>query len=691
MVESIGTLPTLLPYLDPGPGRFCLRLFLDQREAGTSPAPPFACDDADPLSRVVAARIVTDNGSQVRPVWLRIQRELHGLACGSLQDLTNPQVEECWQQAFAVRRSARGADEPMFLAGQIGTRGELLPFTPLFCCRAKQVFFHPPCPTCGRPLVLCRDDELLAGRGLEPYSTSLRRFLHCPSCMDSGAPFYVSSRSGADEATVHDQRQLILAWGQLGPDAAAATGFPCPRCPGHEACFGRNSLVLENVASFSFYPFFMFIEPAADLDGSDFLALLGGATPQELILRHSRSGRCLAVSQLAALGLHGTNQGFLYPADDPRRFFEVLFLKLTFLEELAGELLSRADRAWYPEISLSLSSVAVQVNSNGLLPFFWNFSLHHRGVGQFLGTSVAFPRRPPLYTLYGLGWLWLAALLVNSDQNMTMLAKLLNQHLQPGSGGERSLGLLPEQHPRVFAPARLFWKGERLELDDQGLGLWNRVLAQGLTLLESAFQGSVLPADGVLQQIAELRQEVRRLLLPADTVPAPVPVQADAAGPARQDRDREIHDILTRIGRRWSAREQAPVSPGAGQEQEGSGPAALAPGGGDRPAVPPARGTGHGVQGDGGIDLEETVLLTPGSRSGQAAAARDQDATLIIGSQQDAPPAAVPGDSPETPGRDRPRPGSLLSRISPARHDNGDDDTLAETIILRPDGRGKRS
>ncbi|HEB51434.1 MAG TPA: hypothetical protein ENI89_12585 [Desulfobulbus sp.] len=718
MVKSTDNISTLLPYLESGPGRFTLRIFSGHRQADASPDPPatpFVCDDSDPLSRLVAARIVTDDGSEVRPVWLRIQRDLHDLASGSLHDLANPQVEECWQQALSARRAAKGADGSMFLAGQIGAGGELLAFAPLFCCRAKQVFFEPPCPGCGRSLVLCRDDDLLTRHGLEPYSTTLRRFLHCPACVDSGAPFYVSSRSAADDAIVHDQRQLLVAWGRLTGDAAATAGFPCSTCPGHEACFGRNSLVLENVASFSFYPFFLFIEPAADLGGSDFLALLGGAEPQELILRHTRSGRRLGVSQLAALDLHGAGQGFLYPDDDPRRFLEVLFLKLSFLEQLAGDLFSRADKAWYPEISLSLSSVAVQVHGGGLLPFFWNFSLHRRGVGQFLGTSVAFPKRPPLYTLYGLGCLWLSALLVNRDQNTTVLREIINRQLQAGSGAQPA-GLLPERYPDIFAPAQLFWNRDRIEPDGRSLELWNRVLAQGLTLLDGAFHGNAPPADTVLAQITELRQEVRRLLLP-EAMTA-IPGQAVEHGLAREDRDREIHAMLTRIGGRWAGGRQEPVPP-QGRRTEKVQPGSPARTG-DRPA-PLSQDNGRLTPAGEPADLEETVILAPGGRPGRAADVEQEESTLILARGGDGQPAAVRDRGPEPPARERPgtveaggeetvilppppspgktgqgterkqeEPDSLLSRISPARREQGDDDTLAETIILRPDGRKKK-
>lgn len=688
MSKTTDNLPTLLPYLQSGPGRFALRL-PPARQAAAAAA--LSDDDqSDPLARIVAAQIMTDAGSEVRPVWLHVQRDACDHLVPSFPDLANPQVEECWQ------RAAGKGTEWLFLDGQRDADGRLLPFAPLFRCQAKEVWFHPPCPSCGRPLVLCRDDTLLAARGLATYTASLRRFLHCPACADSAEqPFYAVRRENGED-TVHDRNRLILAWGAMAADAAMASGLPCPQCPGHGACFGPGSLALENITALAFYPFYLLISAAADLNGRDFLALLGGAEPQELILAHARAGRQAAVSRIGSLELHGTDQGFLYPADDPRRFYEVLFLKLTFLQELAADLLADSATPADTDLSLLPQAMSVEVPGSGLLPFFWNFRLRRDRVGQYLADTLPLP--PPAAIRYRFGLLWLSTLLVNAGQNATVLQEIFSRHLGTGSGARDLAAELPEKYPRVFAPAQLFWNRDRIDLDDLGRSLWQRALACGLDLVATGFAGMPLSADGLAGQIAGLRQEARNLLLPATMGREPAESVAGTAGEG--DRS-EIHAILGRIRQRWQAAGERPgEAAAAGEPEEETVVLRKA-----QPGVDPAAGR----RADEPPDLEETVILGPGAaRAGdgvtRSLAGRDRDAETSVPGAAPVPerpaatgPATMPppaDDGEETviiaPAAARREPGSgdtLLTRISPAGGEEEGEESLAETIILRPGGR----
>ena len=95
---------------------------------------------------------------------------------------------------------------------QIDETGGVVPFRSLFYCSHIDRFFHPPCPHCGRVLVLCSDDAQLNAKGLPSYSQSLKRYLWCPMCGGDtkNAEFYTYKRGRGDPTWVKDRRGLIM-------------------------------------------------------------------------------------------------------------------------------------------------------------------------------------------------------------------------------------------------------------------------------------------------------------------------------------------------------------------------------------------------------------------------------------------------------------------------------------------------
>jgi len=276
-MRDTNTHPSLLSYLLPEQSKFCLRLQPadHQLPSNNSSSLPFTLlDESDPLAHTFRGAFVTDFGSVIKEVNLLIQRDTPLWPAESKITLTNAVIDTFWQQASATRRS-RNPEHSMMLASQIGKQQQLLAFTSLFYCRKQQTYFEPPCPECGKILQLCKDDSLLTAASLAPYSTSLRRYLFCPSCFQSGTQsFYTLEKSTEDPPTVCDCKQLMLKFESLTPALGEVNTLPCLGCQEHEHCYGSQQDVYDTLFTLSFYPFFLLLTECNALDGFHFLTLL---------------------------------------------------------------------------------------------------------------------------------------------------------------------------------------------------------------------------------------------------------------------------------------------------------------------------------------------------------------------------------------------------------------------------------
>ena len=277
-VKEINIHPSLLSYLLPERRNFCLRLQpnITQKSSIVSSPPPFTLlNDGDPLAHTFRGAFVTDYGSIIKEVNLLIQRDTIEWPTDRETVLTNPIVDRYWQQAMTTRH-IRAPEHSMLLATQVGGQQQLLAFASLFYCREKTVFFELPCPGCGQTLQLCKDDGLLYTAGLSSYTTSLRRYLFCPSCfqMNNRHIWYTVEREADDPSTVHDCRQLILEFGKLDPAMGPSTALPCLTCRRHNLCYGNQQAVFDAIFSLSFYPFYMLITECDSMDGFHLLTLI---------------------------------------------------------------------------------------------------------------------------------------------------------------------------------------------------------------------------------------------------------------------------------------------------------------------------------------------------------------------------------------------------------------------------------
>ncbi|MFZ1986719.1 MAG: hypothetical protein WAU91_20075, partial [Desulfatitalea sp.] len=626
--------PSLLPYLD---GRKTgLRLKLTSIPTATGPllSSPACIEASGPLAAILPATITADGDGNFRELFLLVQPDRYPGLSSELTPVSNLQVETLWQAAFTRLSQRPAGDFPLALPDQTDAQGRLFPLRPLFYCRHQARFGHPLCPHCGGVLTLCRDDQTLRAAGLSGYGDSLARYLFCPACHGRSAQqaFYTSDAVPEAPAHLHDCDYLIEAFSRLLGREDLADDLPCVGCPETTACYGAQTLVRQRMVALFFYPFYMILQPAPSLNAIDFLALLAGASVAQVgqeLIRRNKPGRLGKVRQFQQ---RLESSGGLLFGSDPRRFLEVLYLKLTFLSDLVDVITRTGELSAEPVAGMSLESLWVHLPEHTTrLPLFWNYSLH-------LIDAVGRPEKEPLpaplpsarVRLF-LGTAGCYALLVNARQEMAVVQAAVDKVLTDPNGLARLENTPAAEIDPALASGNLLWSADPLALDARWETLWGRALALGIGLLRAGRNAD--PAgweEDFRQRLELLRGEIHGVLFnaPAAASVSP-PAIATTTGEvaikkteARADADdAPIAHILNKILAQWP---RAAVEPQKGAlasspKPQGKGPAAPHP--------------------DADGDFVETIILgadKPVTTPRPAAAERtpDLEKTVLIGSPQ---------------------------------------------------------
>lgn len=567
---------SLLPFLERNPGTFHLRFPLasqDPEVLAHSSFPFLLISDSDPTARVVAARVDTDGGDRVASLFFLVQKDRYRLEKETLHPVTNVEVEKAWQRAGAAYRSVGEGRAPRFFEGQSGANGRLSPFAPLFFCKEKGRYFHPPCPRCGRPLALCADDAILAAAGLPLYSGSLERHLFCEACSGSaGGNFYAVEVGSGAPSILRDRISLVREFGKVGGESSGDTGFPCPACPEREECFGSSLKALARIVPFSFFPFHAFAFDAMSLCAPDFLSLLSGAGAETLAKRLDSAGERGRASLVRAAG----DAAPLLFERGERRFLEILYLKLSLLGELFDSLPSGEKLAGPPEFRPSVDRAWVVLGAaRNLLPRYWNFHAAVLDIGRYDEEDASGPGVPGRGDLSFLGVAWFEALLVNSKQDGGAIRGALSERLRHPSQGETSPFPGARDPGSPFFAGNLFYEPATEPLSEGTAELWDGALAAGWSiLLAGAGKETGTGRESITAEIRSLRARVRDRLFEGGT-PAALQesgTQARKAEPASlprkpefvaagDDADAAIAGILDAILRKWSADASAAGAP----------------------------------------------------------------------------------------------------------------------------------
>jgi len=654
--------PSLLPYLGKGRNRFYIEVSMGQHENFVhqrSSFPFLIVSESGPLVHILAARINTDAGTKIEPAFLLTQKDEYHFMEDGLWPLDNRAIEHYWQRTVTFHSNEKSGSPPLILKDQIDKNGALLPFQPLLYCKFKQAYFHPLCPNCGMVLQQCYNDSMLQEYGLQPYSGSLKRYLFCPSCMGSkeNADFYVSSKANNDPPFLKDRFDLIKKLGQLKDNTNLTGQLPCVECNKHQECYGSDDLVLSRIFPLSFYPFYMLMFKADSVNALDFLALISGASWQESenqLVAKQQAGRLNCLQTIKQKG--SLEKPFFFRNED-RYFLEVLYLKLSFLGELAKAVFSGLDTFQYPDLGLSMDRIWVKLSDqNSLLPYFWNFKLELLDVIGGDERSLSIPKLPPSHGLYLLGVVWFYTLLVNKKQNVSQVHRMLNEAMEKMDDRNDAFfkNYLENNFYSVFAPENIFYHPEKITVDKKWHKIWKASLCAGLYLVEgSLLNFNAWSQEKFEKELEQLRQQIKDHLFSPEPFVSTKEPEADG---------KAISNILKKIMDTWQDGAESPSD-----ELE----TILVPR--ETNNITDDK-TAQDSQEDN--DIYKTVVFSPDDGVPEAFAdfekEADLDETVIVsGSDLDHCMIVTP---------EQPEPTETTNKL-----DNKDDDEMEETVILSPD------
>ncbi len=532
---------SLLPYIETKNDGFLLDIPVEDREAGSGPGdlPPFQIvDRGQHLSILVKGGLKAGQGKVFKPLFLLVQRDNYPISPEDLNPVTNADVDRIWKETILFY----GPDETVFhLPGPPGREDDAAHFNSLFFCKEKRKFFHPPCPECGQPLTLCRDDRLLKASGLFPYYSSLKRYLFCPGCASTKTEpvFYQFARSSEDRGFVRDRFDLIRDFNRLR--GSASGGFPCLDCPEHAQCHMTGEKALSRIGFFSFYPFYMLLFGAADLKAVDLFPLISGASFGQIDF----SAPVDSGARLKEKLVQPKEKLFLCHGDD-RFFLEVLYLKLSFLENFIKCVNQGPETAFGSLVDLSAQSIWISPGSQGnMMPALWNLNLRIIGLvsdsrQDYLKQVLAKNRN-----LNFIVRLWWHVLLVNREQGPAVVYDTLGQIVGQGRVDDPDM----VAHFPVLAPGHIFWEPRHRALPETWLELWSSLVSTGMSLLkEEAGQDLRACLGQLAQEIVRLKSGVLNEMF--SSPPSPGPLSHPAPPPDQEPLAvREEPPVLSRPDR----------------------------------------------------------------------------------------------------------------------------------------------
>ena len=546
-------IPSLLPYLELTDTKFRLNFPLISQDGSIlekSPFPFLVISESDPFARLIEARFVTDAGSEIKRVFLLLQKDEYHLTRDELRPLNNQDIDQCWQKAFLFYSRKNQDGSGIVLADQVGEDGGLVSLQSLFFCKSKRIFFHPPCPVCGLPLQQCYDDDILTGLGFQQYSASLKRYLFCPSCFGSTgeSDFYVFSLESSDHSALKDRWDLIKDFGRLTEVRNRLNRFPCINCSSHQECYGSDGLAVSRIVPISFYPFYMLIFEAGSVNIYDFLSLISGASFDDLESRLSKKQELGRINCLKALKRNSLATTPFFFDKNKRYFLEVLYLKLSFLGELVQTIFSRIDD---PGFGLSIDRIWINLtDQSGLLPFFWNFKLKLIDIGGNAVKPPFLPKLFPYYSPHFLGIIWFYTLLVNKKQDISEVYVTLGEKIEKivPSDDDSLESFLKNSFDGAFSPENIFWIPDGKSVSQDWVRLWEKSIGLGWFLLKIGLRTGLMEdskwsKDKFQQELENLRKEVKDKLFSHElnfvqTEPEP--------------ENKAISDILAKIMEKWS-------------------------------------------------------------------------------------------------------------------------------------------
>jgi hypothetical protein len=561
---------SLLPYLESGNTGIVLDIHVLRQDNSQEASHAFFFQSAGPpkpFSRLIKGGLKCDGSNRIfQPVFMLIQKDTCFSDTEAFSSQTNTTLDQAWQDTIQFFSQDPGTFT------MTGPDHEPAQMKPLFYCRFKHRFFHPPCPDCGGELALCKDNHILKDACLDSFHTGLNRYLFCPECYESHSThfFYTYAGQENDPAGVLDRHGLIKRFSNI--KTAVPNGFPCADCPEHSSCYLTGKNALSRIEFLSFYPFYMLVFNACRMTGTQFLQRLSNGTESAT---PSQQSLPLSLNTPALSGHESSSYMF---KNDPRFWLEILFLKYAFLKKILTSVEKRLNDQVKPIYNLNMDSIWINTKSDaGMMPFFWDYELQlldlvtTRPMDLFQ-TSITNNRHTNF-----IAQLCLYIFFVNQEHDAKTVFQSGADLLQSTSETEwtNNAQAIFESHP-IFKPENIFWHPAPVSMAKTWHDLWIQTILFAGSLIKKKesldFSGFITPC---IRQVDDIQKAVKSELFSKNlqtkqgtVMPAAGANEQDAPRPPQttaettQDNtqtNQAIAAILKRLKAKWG--NEAPPEP----------------------------------------------------------------------------------------------------------------------------------
>jgi len=490
---------SLLPYLESGRSGILLDIHVSHQDPPEqdSPSFPFARAEVQkPHILLIKGGLKCDGSNQnFQPVLMLLPKEPRVFNDEPFSPLTNKTLEQAWLDTIQFFSQDMGTFTIPALPGHPAAQ-----LKPLFYCKFKHRYFHPPCPDCGRELTLCKNESILEKTGLDAYDTSLRRYLFCQECYEANSThfFYTYARQADDPTEVLDRHGLIKRFSEMKP--ATPNAFPCADCPEHRACYLTEQKALSRIGFLSFYPFYMLVFNVRAMTGTQFLKQMSNAP---------ETAGSASPSDTPELPGHDSSK-YMFK-DDPRFWLEILFLKYSFFKKILTSIEKRLSGQFKPVFNLNMDSIWINTKSDaGMMPFFWDYELYlidlvtNRHMDLFQTSTVN-----NRHTNF-IAQLCLYIFFVNHKHDEKTIFESGADLLQRTDENEwtKNAQKLFESHP-LFKPENIFWAPAPVAMAESWHDLWIQTIH---------FAGSLIKEKEILDFPAFIKHCIRQVNEISNTV-----------------------------------------------------------------------------------------------------------------------------------------------------------------------------
>ncbi len=523
---------SLLPYLNNN--GFHIRLITNRRK--TKPVLPghsyfVSVTQRDPLVNILKAKLVTTTGKDIQDLFLVLSKDNYDSDINP-RIVTNGMIEDIWSKSYAFYRTRKTPFSPFLIGESKDDNNKVIPkFRSLFYCNKKNIYFHPPCPTCGNLLELADDDKFLNLYGLPSYSSSIERFLVCPICCSKGDPHLfvkdIRDVNKKTKANVMDKDQLIWSWRHLATNQELHKVLPCAGCNEAGSCFGEKKKVFYHLQPLAFYPFFLFVFKAPEMEAYRYLEMISGKKSSQ--------------------NISSNRTDFFFSETDKQWFYEVLFLKLSLLQQVLRDL--NANRTEYPCLGTNLiEKLWIHIPAlPGQLPNAWAYSPVFVGLlGD--GRLLQMPRPSANHLLMDFAILWFHVLCTNKNNNIGVVNEALEEIIAfVENGNQLPFHKVSDKVRQILAPQALIWHPVKFVVDEQAQQLWQHAMDIGIKMIERSLSGLITTdLEDFSNEISQLSSKVKQCLFSISFTK-----EQAQTWPQSQQKDHEIVTILDEIIHKW--------------------------------------------------------------------------------------------------------------------------------------------